>query len=208
MTYRAQRPIEREPAWRPERQCPRFFLPASVRRWLLDDGSLTNHLIDISDGQFRVQRLHQGWQVPLISEQRLLGMSLRGRALVREVMLLIRDRPVVFARSVFPSSTLAGELRHLRRLQNRSLGSILFQSAGMSRSPFEIARLAGDSPYLPQDLRQRPPAWGRRSRFVLSGAPLMVSEVFLEAFAPWPATLPVHRTQRGRVDPENLAAKQ
>ena len=70
----------------------------------------------------------------------------------------------------------------------------------MHRSPFELARVPGNSDYLPPALHQDAPAWGRRSRFDITGKALLVSEVFLEGFSPWPALLPVHRSQRGRVD--------
>ena len=208
MSYLQHRPIRQEPQWRPVRQCPGYFLPSGHRPWLLDDGSLTNHLIQASQGQFRVQRLSQDWQVPLASERQLLELPHRQRALVREVVLEVRGEAAVFARSVFPASSLEGSLRHLRRLENRSLGSILFHDPGMHRSPFELALMPGNSDYLPAQLQQTSPAWGRRSRFNVAGVPLMVSEVFLTPFKPWNATLPVHRSQRGRVDPENLAAKQ
>ena len=61
---------------------------------------------------------------------------------------------MVFARSVLPISSLSGSLAHLRRLQNRPLGAILFKNAGMRRSPFEVARLEGDCDYIPDALRQ------------------------------------------------------
>ena len=82
---------------------------------------------------------------------------------------------------------------------NKSLGAILFKHPDMHRHPFELARMAGNSDYLPQSLQQSSPAWGRRSRFEIGGKKLMVSEVFLEAFTPWHAALAVHRTQRGKV---------
>ena len=47
-------------------------------------------------------------------------------------------------------------------------------------------------------------AWGRRSRFTIGDKSLMVSEVFLQDFSPWPDTLPVHRSQRGKVNAEIL----
>jgi chorismate--pyruvate lyase len=115
---------------------------------------------------------------------------------------------MVFARSVFPVSSLTGELAHLRRLQNRSLGAILFGHPLMRRSPFEIALMAGDSDYLPAELHQDAPAWGRRSRFDIGGRCVMVSEVFLQAFSPWDAVLPIHRSQRGRVNAAIAHAKQ
>jgi len=193
------RHIGREPRWRPLRLFTGTELPAATRRWLTDDGSLTARLIGLRRGAFRVQRLFQGWEVPLPSEAVLLAEPRRQVALVREVALWLGEETVVFARSVFPVSSLAGSLGHLRRLQNRSLGAILFRDPRMRRLPFELAHMPGDSAYLPPHLQQDRPAWGRRSRFDIAGSKLMVSEVFLQAFTPWQATLPVHRSQRGRV---------
>ncbi len=189
----------REPCWRPIPRYTATELPTATRRWLLDDGSLTERLINAGQGEFAVERLRQVFAVPLPSEQRLLDLPPRQTALVREVALRLDGRPVVFARSVFPMASLEGELRHLRQLQNKSLGAILFNHPGMRRTPFELALIQGHSSYLPRALHQGKPAWGRRSCFDLGGKRLMVSEVFLEGFRPWPAVLPVHRTQRGRV---------
>ena len=193
------RRIDIEPQWRAVNQYTRATLPSGLRAWLTDDGSLTGRLIDLGRGEFRVRRLYQGWQVPLPSETKLLALPSRQLALVRAVALQLDRQTVVFARSVFPVSSLTGSLAHLRRLQNKSLGAILFRHPGMHRCPFELARMAGDSGYLPSALHQDEPAWGRRSRFEIQGKQLMVSEVFLQAFTPWPAVLPVHRSQRGKV---------
>jgi chorismate lyase len=171
-------------------------LAADVRVWLTDNGSLTGQLVASRRGEFRVQRLYQGWEVPL---RRLLGLPSRQLALVREVALLLDNNAVVFARSIFPIASLVGSLAHLRRLRNTSLGAILFKHPLMHRSPFELAMMPGHSDYLPPDLQQSGPAWGRRSRFEIEGKKLMVSEVFLQAFTPWHATLSMHRTQRGKV---------
>jgi chorismate--pyruvate lyase len=200
--------ISREPAWRPVAQFTAASLPQLSRYWLLDDGSLTSRLIATSRGNFSVQRLYQGWQVPLASERRLLGLPPRELALIREVALLHTGQSVVFARSVFPLSCFTGSLSHLRRLQNKPLGAILFKHPGMHRSPFELVHMPGDSDYLPATLHQAEPAWGRRSRFTLAGKSLMVSEVFLQAFDPWPRMAPVHRTQRGKVIAAKISAKQ
>ncbi len=176
------------------------MLPPGQRYWLLDEGSLTARLTDLKQGDFSVRRLSQLWDVPLLSERRLLGMPLRQRGLVREVSLMLGDEAVVFARSVFPVTSLVGELGHLRHLQNKSLGSILFGHPGMRRSPFELARIPGNSQYLPPSLRQSACAWGRRSRFLIDGRGLLVSEVFLERFVPWKSSDSLRRSQRGKVD--------
>jgi chorismate--pyruvate lyase len=166
---------------------------------LTDNGSLTRQLIASGRGEFRVQRLYQGWDTPRPSERLLLGLPPRQLSLVREVALLLDGTAVVFARSVFPFASLAGSLAHLKRLQGKSLGAILFRHPGMHRSPFELALMPGDSDYLPGHLRQASPAWGRRCRFEIDGKSLMVSEVFLETFTPWQGALRIHRSQRGKV---------
>jgi chorismate--pyruvate lyase len=202
------RRIRSEPRWRSTSRYTRAELPAASRTWLQDDGSLTVRLIELNLGKFCVERLYQGWQLPLLSECKLLGVSPRQRALVREVGLMLGHKTVVFARSVFPIASLTGDLAHLRYLQNKSLGAILFKHPGMRRSPFELARIGGDSDYLPATLHQDTPAWGRRSRFVIGGRSLMVSEVFLAGFTPWDSGLSVHRAQRGKVSAAILPPSQ
>ncbi|MFV0478225.1 MAG: chorismate--pyruvate lyase family protein [Parahaliea sp.] len=197
-----------EPNWRPANQFSTCELDPQQRIWLLDDGSLTGRLISSNSGHFSVERLHQSWSRAHLSEQTVLAIRQRQRVLVREVVLKINDTPVVFARSLFPVGSLSGRLRHLRHLRNRSLGSILFRFPQMQRSPFEIARIAGNSAYLPAFLQQSSPAWGRRSCFTIDGRRLLVSEVFLQNFKPWQAVLPLHRSQRGKVNAAILQAKQ
>ena len=131
----------------------------------------------------------------------------RQLALIREVALLVAGNAVVFARSVFPHTSLTGSLTHLRKLKNKPLGAILFNHPGMHRSPFELARLSGNSDYLPQAMQQSDAAWGRRSRFTIDNKALLVSEVFLDKFSPWPRALPVHRSQRGTVSSAMLHPK-
>ncbi len=205
---RASHRVRIEPNWRSVEQLTNGELPPKTRNWLLDDGSLTGRLIEQQRGVFQVRRLYQGWEVPLPSEQRLLGIPGRQLAIVREVALLQGEQIVVFARSVLPISSLTGDLAHLRRLQNKPLGAILFRNSGMRRSPFELARIQGDCDYLPSDLHQVEPAWARRSRFDINHRSVMVSEVFLRNFRPWPAVLPVHRTQRGKVSAAIMRPKQ
>ena len=207
-TSNRPRRIPAEPRWQPGERFTSGQLPAGCRNWLLDDGSLTGRLIELDLGEFSVRRLYQGWQVPLPSERRLLDIPCRQQAIVREVSLHLGGEAVVFARSVMPISSLTGKLAHLRRLQNKPLGAILFNHPGMQRSPFELARIHGHSCYLPGHLHQGGPAWGRRSRFAIDGKGILVSEVFLENFQPWPAILPVHRTQRGKVSAAIVRHKQ
>ena len=171
-----------DPAWRDLDTIPSGQLPPRSHDWLLDEGSLTERLIAASGGDFRVERLSQCWQQPLLSERRLLGLPGRQRALIREVVLRCGEEPWIYARSVIPSSTLTGSLRHLRHLQNQSLGALIFQQPTLQRGKFQLVLLPAHSDYVHEQVRQEQAAWARRSRFVIEGKPLSVSEVFLHHF--------------------------
>ena len=175
-------PIYSQPRWRLPSRMLLADLPAAVKPWLLDEASLTERLVRKSGGHFRVQRLRQDWRRPLLSEARLLGLPPGQWAMVREVVLHCFDEPWVYARSVIPADALTGRLRRLRRLQNESLGALLFQNPQLTREAFEVTCLPGRSHYIHPDLRQSEPAWARRSCFRLYGHSLLVSEVFLERF--------------------------
>ena len=173
-----------ESNWRGYHRFTAVELPARIRPWLCDGGSLTQRLIKASNGDFAVKVLLQQWLRPRLSEARLLNMPHREWAIVREVTLLCRGEPWVFARSVIPASSLQGHLRRLRNFDNTSLGAMLFSDPSMRRAPFQLASIYGNSPQIPKQLQQDHLLWGRRSRFELRGKPIMVSEIFLPAFRP------------------------
>ncbi|PIE25195.1 MAG: chorismate--pyruvate lyase [Neptuniibacter caesariensis] len=146
--------------------------PQAWRTWLTDSGSLTQRLVRLSKGDFRVEVIRQGWFRPTRSEALELGINARQFTLVREVQLVGNDQPWVFARSIIPAQTLTGRQRQLRMLGNRSLGTLLFTDPTMRRAPLQISRLK---------TRDQCQVWARRSVFFLSDKPLLVSEVFLPA---------------------------
>lgn len=166
-----------EQRWYPARTlCGRVRGP--LRPWLLDKGSLTARLQAKSEGRFCVQLLRQFWYTASHSEARLLGIAPRARVLVREVLLRGNDQAWVFARSIFPHSSLQGSLRRMGKFDNRPLGAFLFSQAGMRRGPMEVSRFScvGSSSDADEAV------WGRRSVFYIDNKPLLVSEVFLPEF--------------------------
>lgn len=175
----------REPHWFPLRRAPLARVPASLRPWLLDEGSLTRRVIDACPGPFRVQVMSQAWRRPMRNEASALDLRADRRALVREVQLVCGDIAWVHARTVIPRTTLTGRERRLAHLGSRSLGEVLFADSTLERAETEIACLVpGDALYA--DIAAclaRPPAelWGRRTRYALNGKALLVSEIFLPA---------------------------
>lgn len=166
------------------------MIPDQWRDWLSDTGSLTQRLLDASDGKLSVQIIRQCLDAPRLSERLALGLAPRRLALIREVILLGDGVPWVYARSVLPMATLTGSLRKLRRLDNRPLGALLFQSPSMTREPVEVACHTSANAKLPVVLGHiDTPLWGRRSVFRLNRKPLLVSEIFLPDFKPYNQSL-------------------
>ncbi|WP_067868026.1 chorismate--pyruvate lyase family protein [Neptuniibacter marinus] len=156
--------------WKSLRRPYQQVAPQQLRTWFTDHGSLTQRLIKLSKGDFRVEVVQQGWFRPTRSEAKALKMDYRQVALIREVQLIGNGQPWVFARSIIPAQTLSGAERQLRVLGNRSLGSLLFSDPTMRRGRLQICRLS---------LNSTEKVWARRSVFFLSKKPLLVSEVFL-----------------------------
>ncbi len=169
--------------WRSYRRPPARLSPGHWRPWLLDRGSLTQRLVALSGGQFRVQVLAQRIAVPRLSERRALGLPPRQLALIREVVLRGRDQPWVFARSVLPLASLTGSLRRWRKLDARPLGARLFSYPQLRRGALETANLRAAALPLHPDTSLPPETklWGRRSLFFVHGKPLLVCEIFLPA---------------------------
>ncbi len=172
-------------SWQPLSRITRRQRPSiAMQDWLTDSGSLTARLIALSNGQFKVQLVRQIIGVPRLNECRALGMKRPALALIREVILCGNDKYWVFARSILPLSSLTGRLRHLRKQGTRPLGAFLFSQPQLTRSTIAVARISRDHAYVPGDMIGDHLLWGRRSVFYLQQKPLLVSEVFLPAFAP------------------------
>lgn len=155
------------------------------RRWLLDRGSLTSRLIDISNNSLEVTIIRQQMCRPYLSEAGLLEIPIRQQAIIREVILSDGKTPLVFARSVIPIKTLTGRLRNLSNMGSKPLGSVLFKDPSMRRGKIEIARVMPQHNYVPDSMLIDKYLLGRRSSFYLDNKPLLVSEVFLDTFPPF-----------------------
>jgi chorismate--pyruvate lyase len=176
----------REPRWRPIRRAGRS-LPPGLACWLTATESLTQRLQRLCGEDFALDLLGQSWCRPLPGERVALGMQRRAWALVRQVYLSCGTRPLVYARTVIPRTTLRGSRRRYARLGERPLGEVLFATADVERSPLEVAMLMpGDFLHdaATSGLGARGTGrvlWARRSVLRVNGHPLLVSEIFLPA---------------------------
>lgn len=155
---------------------------AKSRAWLVDRGSLTER-IQGRCAAFKVKVVFQG-RGRIDRDESFLGRGGRRRlALVREVYLLCRRTPVVFAHSVIDPRSLRGPWRQLARLGSRPLGAALFADPRIRRYPLRQKKLNRHHELYRRAcaaIKSRPPfLWARRSLFMLHKSPILVTEVFL-----------------------------
>jgi chorismate--pyruvate lyase len=173
--------------WQPY-QSELHDLNTNMRNWLLYPGSFMQRLREHGANNPQVQVLHQNWQIPFNSERNLLNLDIDATTWVREVLISSGNTPWMYARSIFPRETLEGKLQELTHLENRSLGSILFQDPNLKRSEFEITCLKPGSASHSQVAKQvkitdlkNATLWARRSKFIIEKKELLLTEVFLPA---------------------------
>lgn len=168
---------------------PRPFLvqaPPPLWPWLTDGSSLTAR-IAARCGALRVRVLRTGLAVPTEDERRLVGLARGRRAWQREVLLLADGHAVVFAHTVLAPRHLRGPWRMAAGMGGRPLGAALFAQPQIVRGALHCERLTAAHPLHRRAERalgrKLPMLWGRRSRFLRDGKPLLVTEVFLPGIA-------------------------
>src|SRR5260221_4491606 len=108
-------------------------IPTPFRAWVTHAGSFMQRLVQRGVSDAHVQVLRQRWVRPKLEERQLLGTEEGVQALVREVLILSEKKHWMFARTVIPRSTLTGEEQQLAHLNDRPLGSSLFNNPTMKR---------------------------------------------------------------------------
>lgn len=154
------------------------------RHWLTDNTSLTLRLKQ-RHAKFSVNpmRMHNG--KALSDECDLLRLKPYQHALVREVILVSNQHPVVFAHSILPKRSLRGAWNQFGRLGNKPLGEALFANPKVGRTSFRFRKLPSAHPLFQSAALhidgQSGEVWARRSVFSLGCAQILVTEVFLAA---------------------------
>jgi chorismate--pyruvate lyase len=150
--------------------------------WLIDKGSLTARLQQYYP-HFSVRPVAIKYAKPIQDEAALLRQPSYKTALIREVLLMGDNQPVVFAHSVLPRASLRGLWNGLGRLGNKPLGATLFANPNVKRTPLSYKKLTPNHvlyKHATQYLTLKPNyLWARRSIFSLNCANIMVTEVFL-----------------------------
>jgi chorismate lyase len=149
----------------------------------IENGSLTARL-KVRYKDFAVRPVLLKNAKSFTDESAQLGLKANQHVLIREVLLVGNNQPVVFAHSVLPHASLRGAWNGLGKLGNKPLGAALFANPKVKRTPLEYKKLSACSPIsmrVAGHLKTSPKAlWARRSIFSLNCARILVTEIFLE----------------------------
>ena len=164
-------------------------LPITLKPHLLDTGSLTARVRELSGGEASVSLLRHDYAKPTGEEAQRLSIAASDDVLLRDIHLFggpVTSLPWIFAHTVIPKGTLSGEGERLGQLGNKPLGEALFADPEIRRGSLELTKLLlGNDLFATAitGLAEAPKfLWGRRSQFYLSnGGSLLVAEFFLPA---------------------------
>lgn len=157
-----------------------LVLPNEIEPFLIERGSMTRKMEQLTDCRCVVNIKEQGWLMPSLNEQHCLQLERKEPAWIREVILNFSE-PYIFARSVFPKALIESDPR-FENLDTNPLGAILFSDPAIQRGEIEVMKISrGDALYDKAMAYSPEPAeylWARRSVFYFYEFQLLVCEVF------------------------------
>ena len=161
-------PLTLSGSWLAPESCE---LPASLRPWLLEPGSMTRRLRQ-HNSHFSVEWLGNH-QVSLTADEQWLVDAPTPAGICREVILHGDRGPAVLGWTLFADVALEGS--GLADLGEQPLGERIFGHEPARRDHLQVARFEiATNPLCPAAV-----VWGRRSRLFLGPWPLLVHELFL-----------------------------
>ncbi|MFW5432332.1 MAG: chorismate--pyruvate lyase family protein [Methylophilaceae bacterium] len=157
-------------------------LAYGYQHWLIDNASLTLRL-KLRHPKFRVKPVSVRYAKALTDEQAILNLKRDQKSLVREVVLISNNQPLVFAHSVLPKSSLRGDWHGFGRLGSKPLGEALFANPKVQRTSFRFKKLSRQHPLYKEAIQYSECSseylWARRSVFSLNCVSILVTEIFL-----------------------------
>ena len=139
----------------------------SILSWLSESGPITNR-IKLSQ-EFELELLND--EIDEISkEEELFLNSVSKTFRVRRVILLGNKTPVVYAKSVIPTSTIENGLSSLGKIGNAPLGDILFTPGVFTKLDMVCASFLS---------KEKNVYWGRKIKYSVNSEPISVMEIFL-----------------------------
>ena len=119
------------------------FPPATIIPWLAYTRSLTEKLNALT-GDARLDVLHQSWDKPNSWDKKVLFLDC-DQVMHREIAMWSLDSVCWYARTILPISTYQSNKALFERLQNESLGQLIFNSQQIERLSLTHYAISPDS---------------------------------------------------------------
>ncbi len=170
-----------DPSWKKISPTLKPTIPSDVHSWIYEKKSLTQRLRKHYGSSFTVEIVFHRWKPAFLSECKLLGLPHQQFNLVREVLLLADDKPLILARTILPKQTIKIAKRNLSHLGNRPLGEVIFSYPKLERLELNITCIPRENWASPitKKIHLEQNVWGRRTVYAIHQQKLLVSEFFL-----------------------------
>lgn len=171
-------PLSKMTIW--QTHLPPTINPA-LKDWLTDRESMTTRLKSTCN-KFSVDLIKEYVDRTDQVQCDLLAITKNEQVKFREVYLCCDNKPMLFAESLFPQSTL-DKINALDTLKNKPIGEVLFADTSTKRGPIEFKKLNLDDDLYKKASQkiiiEQDTLWARRSVFTIQNRHLLIAEVFL-----------------------------
>ena len=137
-----------------------------IKSWLLEDGPITKRIK--SSYEFKLELIQDEVTEVIDADKKFLNTN-SNEIRDREVILLGNDRPLVYAQTLIPDTTIDKGLAELGKIGNKPLGDILFEKNIFIKKDIVYAQFIFDNNSY----------WGRKIKYTVKNQPFSVMEVFL-----------------------------
>jgi len=137
-----------------------------AKSWLLEKGPITKRIKSVK--KFRLELIQD--KVANVEKVDKTFINSKSRKIrVREVVLFGNTKPMVFARTIIPNTTIEKGFAELGTLGKSPLGDILFKKDIFTKENVSYASFE----------YKKKVFWGRKTKYTVKNLPFSVMEVFL-----------------------------
>jgi chorismate--pyruvate lyase len=137
-----------------------------AKSWLLEKGPITKRIKSVK--KFRLELIQD--KVANVEKVDKTFINSKSRKIrVREVVLFGNTKPMVFARTIIPNTTIEKGFAELGTLGESPLGDILFKKDIFIKENVAYASFRHEKKIF----------WGRKTKYTVKDLPFSVMEVFL-----------------------------
>lgn len=129
--------------------------PPALLPWLIYQDSMTDRLKQIN-GDAQLIVLRQDWKEAGVWERHYLGLD-EESLIQREILIASNQIPYWYARTLIPKNTYDNHLSLFNRLENESLGALIFSEATIRREQhlyYPVDSKSAEYAWVPESLRQ------------------------------------------------------